>query len=112
MSDGLLVTKPLTTTISFFDAGRTVLHVGLDRRPGRQGAIKREPEHPPAPVVSDQSPPRVRVPERNGGLIPGRLRHLDLFKENATRTATFFFTFFLPVALGKERVEFGLMIPH
>ena len=46
------------------------------------GAITREPEHPPAPVVPGQSPPRVRVPERNGGLIPGRLRHLDLFKEN------------------------------
>ena len=74
-------------------------------------AIKREPEHPPAPVVSDQSPPRVRVPERNGGLIPGRLRHLDLFKENATRLRLFLHVF-LPVALGKERVEFGLMIPH
>jgi len=81
-SDGLPVTKPLTTPTSFIGAGRTVLQVGLDRRPGRQGAITREPEHPPAPVVPDQSPPRVRVPERNGGLIPGRPRHLDLFKEN------------------------------
>ena len=81
-SDGLPVTKPLTTPTSFIDAGRTVLQVGLDRRPGRQGAITREPEHPPAPVVPGQSPPRVRVPERNGELIPGRLRHLDLFKEN------------------------------
>jgi hypothetical protein len=59
------------------------------------GAVTRETEHPPAPVVPDQSPPRVRVPERNGGLIPGRLRHLDLFKEKLPpELPLFFFTFF------------------